>query len=235
MTIKTAMVMAAGMGTRMRPLTLDKPKPLIEVGGRTLLDHALDELPPAGIHEAVVNVHYLSDQIEAFVAARQDIKIHISDERAQLLDTGGGIRKALPLLGDSFAVLNSDNVWKSNGTPALAQLMPLWDEACMDSLLLLARREEAVGYTRAGDFELDADGLLHWRESETAPYVYASIYIARAEIFAALPEGPISTLEAWRSSIKKGRVFGHVFDGIWCDIGTPEAIAPAEAVLRGDG
>jgi N-acetyl-alpha-D-muramate 1-phosphate uridylyltransferase len=235
MTIKTAMVMAAGLGTRMRPLTLDKPKPLIEVAGRTLLDHALDELPPAGIDEAVVNVHYLPEQIEAFAATRQDINIHISDERAQLLDTGGGIRKALPLLGDSFAVLNSDNVWIHNGTPALAQLMPLWDEARMDSLLLLARREESVGYTRAGDFELDADGRVHWREGETAPYVYASLYLTRAEIFAELPEGPVSTLEAWRSSTKKGRVFGHIFDGIWCDIGTPGAIALAEAAVRDNG
>jgi N-acetyl-alpha-D-muramate 1-phosphate uridylyltransferase len=208
---------------------------LIKVGGRTLLDHALDELPPANIRKAVVNVHYLPEQIEAHCAARADIDIHISDERDQLLDTGGGIRKALPILGDSFAVLNSDNVWKSNGVPALAQLLPHWDATRMDSLLLLARRSEAVGYTRAGDFELDYDGRLRWREGETAPYVYASIYIARAEIFAELPEGPVSTLEAWRSSIAKGRVFGHIFDGIWCDIGTPQAIAPAEAILRGNG
>jgi N-acetyl-alpha-D-muramate 1-phosphate uridylyltransferase len=232
-TIKAAMIMAAGMGTRMRPLTLDKPKPLIQVGGRTLFDHALDQLPPAGIDTAVVNVHYLPEQIEAFAETRSDIDIHISDERGQLLDTGGGIKKALPLLGDCFAVLNSDNVWKDNGVPALAQLMPHWNAESMDSLLLLARREEAVGYTRAGDFELRNDGRLSWRQGETAPYVYASLYITRAEIFDALPEGPVSTLEAWRSSIAKGRVFGHVFDGIWCDIGTPQAIAPAEAVLAG--
>jgi N-acetyl-alpha-D-muramate 1-phosphate uridylyltransferase len=235
MTVKTAMIMAAGLGTRMRPLTLDKPKPLIEVAGRTLLDLALDELPPAGIHNAVVNVHYLPEQIEAYAKTRSDIDIHISDERAQLLDTGGGIRKALPYLGDSFAVLNSDNVWKANGASALAQLLPYWDEARMDSLLLLARRSEAVGYTRAGDFELEPDGRLRWREAETATYVYASMYIARAEIFAALPEGPVSTLEAWRTSLAKGRLFGHVFDGIWCDIGTPEAITPAEAVALSNG
>jgi N-acetyl-alpha-D-muramate 1-phosphate uridylyltransferase len=235
MAIDSAMIMAAGLGTRMRPLTLDRPKPLIQVGGRTLLDHAMDELPPAGIHKAVVNVHYLSEQIEAYAQKRHDIDIHISDERDQLLDTGGGIRKALPFLGNSFAVLNSDNVWKSNGVPALAQIMPLWDPERMDSLLLLARRDQAVGYTRAGDFELEADGRLRWRDGETASYVYASLYIARGEIFAELPEGPVSTLEAWRKSIAKGRVYGHVFDGIWCDIGTPEAIALAEAVLRGDG
>jgi N-acetyl-alpha-D-muramate 1-phosphate uridylyltransferase len=235
MSIKTAMVMAAGLGTRMRPLTLDKPKPLIKVAGRTLLDHALDELPPAGIDKAVVNVHYLPEQIEAFARNRTDIDIHISDERAQLLDTGGGIRKALPYLGDSFAVLNSDNLWKANGASALAQLLPYWDETRMDSLLLLAKRTEAVGYTRNGDFEIEADGRLRWREGETATYVYASIYIARAEIFAALPEGPVSTLEAWRSSIAKGRVFGHIFDGTWCDIGSPESIAPAEALLCSNG
>jgi N-acetyl-alpha-D-muramate 1-phosphate uridylyltransferase len=234
MAIKTAMVMAAGLGTRMRPLTLDRPKPLITVGGRTLLDHALDELPPAGIGTVVVNVHYLPEQIEAHADQRQDLTIHISDERSQLLDTGGGIRKALPLLGDSFAVLNSDNVWIHNGVPALAQLIPNWDPERMDSLLLLAPRSEAVGYTRAGDFDLDSDGRLSWREGDTAPFVYASMYITRADIFAALPDGPVSTLEAWRGSIQKGRIFGQVFDGLWCDIGTPQAIALTEAALHAD-
>jgi N-acetyl-alpha-D-muramate 1-phosphate uridylyltransferase len=228
--IDSAMIMAAGFGTRMRPLTVSTPKPLIKVAGRTLLDHALDQLPPAGIKNAVVNVHYLPEQIEAHARTRADINIHISDERAQLLDTGGGIRQALPYLGETFAVLNSDNLWKHHRTPALAQLLPHWDAARMDSLLLLARRSDAVGYSRAGDFELDTDGRLRWRTGETAPFVYASIYIARAEIFASLPEGPVSTLEAWRSSIKKGRVYGHIFDGIWCDIGTPAAIPLAEAL-----
>ncbi len=228
--INSAMIMAAGLGTRMRPLTRTLPKPLIKVRGRALLDHALDELIPAGIRKAVVNVHYLAEQVEAYCAARQDIDIHISDERAQLLDTGGGIRKALPLLGEQFAVLNSDNIWRSEATPALAQLLPHWQPERMDSLLLLAPRAAAVGYTRAGDFELGTDGRLSWRSSETATYVYASIYLTRADIFAALPEGPVSTLQAWHAASARGRLFGHVFDGVWCDIGTPASIALADVL-----
>jgi N-acetyl-alpha-D-muramate 1-phosphate uridylyltransferase len=228
--INTAMIMAAGLGTRMQPLTLTKPKPLIRVRGRTLLDHALDQLRPAGLHKAVVNVHYLPDQMEAHCAARQDVAITISDERAQLLETGGGVRKALPQLGAEFAVLNSDNIWLANGTPALAQLLPHWNPATMDSLLLLARRETAVGYTRAGDFELGADGRLAWRSGATAPYVYASIYISQQSQFNMLPEGKVSTLVAWQESVKNGRLYGHIFDGTWCDIGSPESIALAEAL-----
>jgi N-acetyl-alpha-D-muramate 1-phosphate uridylyltransferase len=224
------MILAAGLGTRMRPLTLTTPKPLIMARGKTLLDHALNELPPAGIGRAVVNVHYLADAIEAHVAVRTDLNISISDERGQLLETGGGVRKALPLLGDVFAVLNADNIWRANGTAALAQLLPHWDADKMDALLLLTPRSSAIGYSRAGDFELAADGRLARRSGQSAPYVYASIQIAKAPVFAALPEGPVSTNIAWDACLVRGRLYGHVFDGIWCDIGTPESIALAQAL-----
>ncbi len=228
--LKSAMILAAGLGTRMRPLTLTTPKPLIMARGKTLLDHALDELPPAGIARAVVNVHYFADAVVAHVAARGDLQIKISDERTQLLETGGGVRKALPLLDDVFAVLNADNIWRANGAAALAQLMPHWDADRMDALLLLAPRTTAIGYSRAGDFELTADGRLARRSGASAPYVYASIQIAKAHMFAALPEGPVSTNIAWDAALARGRLYGHVFDGVWCDIGTPESIALAQAL-----
>jgi N-acetyl-alpha-D-muramate 1-phosphate uridylyltransferase len=226
----SAMILAAGLGTRMRPLTLTKPKPLIVVRGRTLLDHALDELAPADIQAAVVNIHYMADQVEAHVAARRDLTIRVSDERDQLLETGGGVRKALPLLGDVFAVLNADNIWLGAGASALLQLLPHWDAGKMDALLLLTRRATAVGYSRAGDFELAADGRLQRRSGDFAPYVYASIQIAKAPMFAALPAGPASTNVAWDGAIARGRLYGHVFDGQWCDIGAPASIALAEAL-----
>ena len=225
-TLSHGMVLAAGLGTRMRPLTLHKPKPLIDVRGRTLLDHALDELVAAGSEHAVVNVHYLAEQIEAHVAMRHDLAITISDERDRLLDTGGGVRKALPLLGtDAFAVLNADNLWISQGPKALQQLLPHWHEARMDALLLLAPRHHAVGYTRAGDFELSDDGRLTRRHGTTADFVYASIMICHPRLFTHTPEGPFSTNICWDRAIAAGRLFGHVFDGIWCDVGTPETLA----------
>lgn len=227
---KSAMILAAGLGTRMRPLTLTTPKPLIMARGKTLLDHALDELPPASIQRAVVNVHYFADAVEAHLAARHDLHISISDERTQLLETGGGVRKALPLLGDVFAVLNADNIWRANGTAALAQLLPHWNAEKMDALLLLTPRATAIGYSRAGDFELATDGRLARRNGQSAPYVYASIQIAKAHMFAALPDGPVSTNIAWDESLARGRLYGHVFDGIWCDIGTPESLALAQAL-----
>jgi N-acetyl-alpha-D-muramate 1-phosphate uridylyltransferase len=228
--ITSAMILAAGLGTRMRPLTLTKPKPLMTVCGRTLLDHALDELLPAGINHAVVNVHYLADQVEAHLAARQDLRIDISDERQQLLETGGGVRKALAKLGTIFAVLNADNIWRANGPSALAQLIPHWNSDTMDALLLLTPRTHAIGYSRAGDFERGTDGHLTRRCGDHATYVYASIQIAQAHMFEALPEGPVSTNIAWDSAIARGRLFGCVFDGTWCDIGTPASIILAETL-----
>jgi N-acetyl-alpha-D-muramate 1-phosphate uridylyltransferase len=228
--LASAMILAAGLGTRMRPLTLATPKPLIVARGKALLDHALDELPPAGIKRAVVNVHYFADAVEAHVAARRDLHISISDERAQLLETGGGVRKALPLLDGVFAVLNADNIWRATGAPALAQLLPHWDADKMDALLLLTPRATAVGYSRTGDFELAPDGRIVRRSGPTARYVYASIQIAKAQMFAALPAGPVSTNIAWDAALARGRLYGHVFDGIWCDIGTPASIQLAEAL-----
>jgi N-acetyl-alpha-D-muramate 1-phosphate uridylyltransferase len=225
------MVLAAGLGTRMRPLTLSIPKPLIKVRGRSLLDHALDELVAAGASSAVVNVHYLADQVEAHLARRDDLSIVISDERDQLLDTGGGVRKALHKLGtDDFAVLNADNLWITNGPQALQQLMPHWDAARMDALLLLAPRARAIGYTRAGDFEIDNDGRLTRRKGDVADQVYASIMIAHPRLFADMPEGPFSTNLSWDRAIAQGRLFGHVFDGLWCDVGTPQTLALIDAL-----
>jgi N-acetyl-alpha-D-muramate 1-phosphate uridylyltransferase len=205
--IDTAMILAAGLGTRMQPLTLTTPKPLIKAAGRALLDHALDELAPAGIGKAVVNVHHLAAQVEAHCRARQDVQISISDERALLLETGGGVRKALPHLGESFA-----------------------DAARMDALLLLTPRDAAIGYSRAGDFELEKDGRVRRRHSDSATYVFASIQIAHRQLFEDLPDGPVSTNIAWDAAIGRGRLYGHVFDGLWCDVGTPESLALAEAL-----
>jgi N-acetyl-alpha-D-muramate 1-phosphate uridylyltransferase len=228
--IDTAMILAAGLGTRMQPLTLTTPKPLIKAAGRALLDHALDELAPAGIGKAVVNVHHLAAQVEAHCRARQDVQISISDERALLLETGGGVRKALPHLGESFAVLNADNIWRADSLPALAQLLPHWDAARMDALLLLTPRDAAIGYSRAGDFELEKDGRVRRRHSDSATYVFASIQIAHRQLFEDLPDGPVSTNIAWDAAIGRGRLYGHVFDGLWCDVGTPESLALAEAL-----
>lgn len=231
MKLAHGMVLAAGLGSRMRPLTLATPKPLIVARGRTLLDHALDELALAGATRAVVNVHYLAQQVEAHVARRHDLAIRISDERPALLDTGGGVKKALPWLGDApFATLNADNVWLARSTPALAQLLPHWDDATMDALLLLAPREQAIGYTRAGDFEMDAEGRLTRRSAETASHVFASIQICHPRLFANTPDGAFSTNLCWDRAIRAGRLFGHVFDGRWCDVGTPQALAQVDAL-----
>jgi N-acetyl-alpha-D-muramate 1-phosphate uridylyltransferase len=219
------MVMAAGLGTRMRPLTLNRPKPLLVARGRTLLDHALDELAAAGVNNAVVNVHYLAGQVIAHVTARQNISVRISDEQTQLLDTGGGVRKALPHLGkDVFAVLNSDNVWLTDTMPALSQLLPYWNDARMDALMLLVPREQAIGYDRAGDFEMDGEGRLSRRRGTQATYVWASIQLCHPRLFANTPEGPFSTNFCWDRAIAAGRLFGHVLDGRWCDVGTPAAL-----------
>ncbi|MDP3407530.1 MAG: nucleotidyltransferase family protein [Bosea sp. (in: a-proteobacteria)] len=227
------MVLAAGLGKRMRPITDTLPKPLVAIGGKPMLDHALDRLAQAGVEEAVVNVHHLADQIEAHLAGRAKPRVTISDERALLLETGGGVKKALPLLGhEPFFHVNSDSLWSETGGSAMQAMAQAWDARRMDMLLLLARREGSIGFDGRGDFFLDAHGLLTRRGSaDSAPYVYAGVAIMKPDLFADTPEGPFSLNLLFDRAIAAGRLHGIVLDGQWLHVGTPDAIAPAEAAF----
>jgi MurNAc alpha-1-phosphate uridylyltransferase len=227
---KRAMVLAAGIGKRMRPLTATVPKPLIEVRGRALIDYALDQLERAGVETAVVNVHYLPSLIRAHVGRRRRPKIVISDESGQLLDTGGGVVKALPELGDApFYVLNSDSFWIEGARPNLDWLAATWKEDAMDALLLLAPTVRAVGYRERGDFRMDSAGRLTRRgEREVVPFVYAGAAILHPRLFAHCPAGAFSLNRLFDRAIEGGRLFGMRMDGLWLHVGTPEAIGEAE-------
>ncbi len=231
--LKTAMVLAAGLGKRMRPVTDTLPKPLVNVGGRALLDHALDRVAETGIETAVVNVHYLADLVEAHVRERRRPRIVVSDERGALLETGGGIRKALPLLGGGpFLLLNSDSLWIDGGTPNLARLGAAWDVAHMDILLLVAEVAKSVGYQGPGDFSRDADGRLRRRgERASAPLVYAGVAILKPQLFDDTPDGAFSLNLLFDRAIVAGRLYGMPLDGQWLHVGTPDAIAAAEERL----
>jgi MurNAc alpha-1-phosphate uridylyltransferase len=231
---KTAMVLAAGLGKRMHPITLAMPKPLVEVGGKRLIDYAMTHLRGAGVSRAVVNVHHLADQLEAWASAQSAPQLVVSDERHELLDTGGGIVKALPQLGrDPFFVLNSDSFWLDGPEPALARLRCGWDGAAMDSLLLLCPRSSAVGYQGAGDFHLAEDGRLVRRQaSETAPFVYAGCFVVSPALFADAPKGPFSINLLWDRAQAEGRLFGIPHDGLWFHVGTPDSIAYAEEAMK---
>ena len=234
---KTAMVLAAGLGTRMRPLTDDRPKALVEVQGRALIDHVLDRLADAGVVKAVVNVHWFADRLEAHLAARgRGPKIVISDERAELLETGGGLKKAHPLLGDDpVFVANIDSVWIDRGD-ALADLVRLWNPETMDAALLLARREGSIGFEGDGDFFLRDDGGLAFRgAAASAPYAYMGVHITRPGYADNGPDGPFSLSLLWRKSAAEGRLFGCVLDGDWMHVGDPQARDRAEAKLAGEG
>lgn len=233
MKVTHGMVMAAGMGQRMRPLTNDRPKPLIQVGGRTLLDHGLDRLAEAGVHTVVVNVHYLGGQIIAHLADRTSPRILISDESAGLLDTGGGIKKALDLLGPApFFTLNTDALWTEGGAPTLGALADAYDEATMDAVLLLAPTVGSVGFTGAGDFHIDAENRLTRRRRDgEAPLVFAGVTLTHPRLFAKAPDGAFSTNLLWDRAIASGRLYGHRHGGRWMHVGTPDAVAQAEAVL----
>lgn len=229
----TAMVLAAGLGTRMRPLTDDRPKALVEVGGRALIDHVLDRLGGAGVIRAVVNVHWFADRLEGHLATRgRGPEIVISDERAELLETGGGLKKAIPLLGDDAVfVANIDSVWTDRGD-ALADLAAQWDPEQMDVALLLARREGAIGFEGGGDFFLGEDGRLTFRgEAAEAPFAYMGVHICRPGYVAEGPDGPFSLSGLWRRSAAAGRLFGCVLDGDWMHVGDPGARDEAEARL----
>ena len=231
---KTAMVMAAGLGKRMRPLTARRPKPLVELAGKALIDHVLDRLRAAGVRRVVVNVHYFPEQVEAHLAAHAaDLDVAISDERGLLLETGGGLVRALPLIdADPFLVVNSDNFWTDGDGDALRKLAAAWDGATMDALLLLVPRAEAGNHNGKGDFNLDASGHLQ-RGVDGADFVFTGIQIIAKRLLRDAPEGPFSTNVLWDRAIGEGRGYGQVHDGRWFDVGTPAAITATEAALTG--
>ena len=233
----TAFVLAAGMGSRMRPLTDDRPKPMVALAGRPLIDHVLDRLAASGITEAVVNVHYKAEVLLDHLAARRQPRIARSDERAALLDTGGGVIKARDLLGQApFLIHNSDTVWLERGVANLDSLIGAWDPQRMDSLLLLAERERSIGYDGAGDFELRADGsLARRRKGETVPHVFAGVSIAHPRLLEGAPAGAFSLNVLWDSAIAAGRLYGIVLDGLWMHVGTPQALAEAEQRIAQHG
>jgi MurNAc alpha-1-phosphate uridylyltransferase len=231
--IDRAMVLAAGLGKRMRPLTDTLPKPLVPVAGKALIDHVLDKLADAGVTQAVVNVHHRADQIEAHVKGRARPRIVISDERGELLDTGGGIVKALPHLGDApFFHMNSDTVWIEGVTPNLTRLAAQFDAARMDILLLLASTATSIGYDGRGDFNMAPDGRLSRRpERQVAPFVYAGAAILNPAIFGDAPAGAFSLNRLFDRAADAGRLHGLRLDGTWMHVGTPEAIKAAEAAI----
>ena len=232
--IETAMVLAAGLGKRMRPLTETTPKPLIEIAGKTLLDRGLDTLTASNVRRAVVNVHHLPDQIIEHVAGRRDPEITISDERDRLLDSAGGIIRALPLLGGNpFFVLNADTFWIDGPTPNLERLALAWDDTAMDILLMLARLEQATGHGGAGgDFHLSPDGRLIRAPGDPQALVYAGAAIVAPRIFSGASAEPASLNSYFDDAIARGRLFGLPMEGHWITVGTPEAIAPAEEALK---
>lgn len=231
-TITRAFVLAAGLGTRMRPITATVPKPLVSVAGKALIDHALDRAAEARLSHAIVNVHWIADKIEAHLAQRASAPaITISDEREALLETGGGVKKALAYLGaEPFVVFNSDSFWIEGAEPNLARLIAAWDDEAMDILLLVAPTASSLGYEGAGDFFREPDGRLSRRGTRTAaPFIYAGVSILKPELFAEAPEGAFSLNLLFDRAIARNRLFGLVLDGQWLHVGTPEAIAAAEA------
>ena len=228
--IHSAIVLSAGLGMRMRPLTDTIPKPLVRLAGRCLIDHVLSRIEGAGIERAVINVHYLADLIEAHLSNRDAPKILFSDERNVLLDTGGGVKKALSLLEDQpFIVHNSDSVWIEEATNNLSNLMSKWDPDDMDCLLLLAPVSDSLGYNGKGDFLLHEDGLLSRRkEGQDAPFVFAGVSVMKPQLFEDTPNAPFSLNLVWNKSIERKRLFGLKLDGQWMHIGTPQALQAAE-------
>jgi N-acetyl-alpha-D-muramate 1-phosphate uridylyltransferase len=231
----TAMIMAAGLGKRMRPLTATKPKPLIKVGGKALLDHVLEKLFAAGVKKVVVNVHYLPEALEAHLKSRQHgLEVVISDERDLLMETGGGLVKAAPLIdSDPFLALNSDNLWIDGPADTLKLLASQWDDAKMDALLLLVPLARALNHNGMGDFHMDRTGRIRRRErSHVAPFVFTGIQMASKRLLHGAPEGPFSTNLLWDRAIEGGRCFGAVHQGLWFDVGTPQSIGLTETALE---
>lgn len=231
---QTAMVLAAGLGLRMRPLTDTMPKPLIKVGGKALLDHVLDRLAEVGVARAVVNMHYLGEQIEAHIKGRTEPAIALSDERGLLLGTGGGVMKALPALGTApFFHVNSDTIWIDGPQPNLLRLAEAFDPSTMDVLLLLAPTTGSIGYAGRGDFFMQGDGTLRRRaEREVAPFVYAGAAILSPALFKDAPAGEFSLTLLFDRAAERGRLHGLRLEGLWMHVGTPEAIAEAEKAIK---
>ncbi|MCL6730366.1 nucleotidyltransferase family protein [Sphingomonas hankyongi] len=231
----TAMIMAAGLGKRMRPLTATKPKPLIEVAGKALLDHVLERLRIAGVQRVVVNVHYLADALEAHLSSRASgLEIVISDERSLLLETGGGLVKAAPLIdSDPFLAINSDNLWIDGPADTLKLLASQWDDERMDALLLLVPLARAENHHGIGDFHMDRTGRVRRRaKSHVAPFVFTGVQMVSKRLLRDAPDGPFSTNILWNRAIDEGRCFGAVHQGLWFDVGTPTSIPLTEAALQ---
>ena len=232
---RTAMIMAAGLGKRMRPLTATKPKPLIAVAGKALLDHVLDRLRGAGVKKVVVNVHYLADAVEAHLASRKHgLEVVISDERKLLMETGGGLVQAADLIdSDPFLAINSDNLWIDGPADTLRLLASHWDDKKMDALLLLVPLARAQNHRGIGDFHMDRQGRLRRRDkSRVAPFVFTGIQILSKRLLRDAPTGPFSTNVLWNRAIAEGRCFGAVHQGLWFDVGTPRSIKLTEATLE---
>ena len=230
---KTGIVLAAGLGKRMHPITQTMPKPMVRVQGKPMLDRALDALDGTGVEKAVVNVHHLAEQIETHIETRISPAIEISDEREQLLDSGGGVKNALPILGDNpFYVLNGDSFWIEGTRPNLQHMSEYWNAQEMDILLLLANMTEAVGFDGKGDFQMDENGRLERRnELEIAPFAYAGAAIMKPELFDDTPDKPFSLNLLFDRALEQGRLFGLRLDGLWLHVGTPEAIREAEEAI----
>ncbi|MEM6858664.1 MAG: nucleotidyltransferase family protein [Pseudomonadota bacterium] len=228
----TAMVMSAGLGKRMRPLTATQPKPLVRVAGKALVDHALDRLAEAGVGRAVVNVHYLADALEAHVLERRSPSVTISDEREELLETGGGLIKAQAHLPDPFFCLNADNIWLDGPRNAFADLSNRWDPEVMDALLLVVPHVRASNFAGQGDFYMDPVGKLSRRKpGRLAPFIYTGIQLVSQRLLRDAPEGRFSTNILWNRAIEEERLYGLSFTGEWFEVGTPQAIEPTERVL----
>jgi MurNAc alpha-1-phosphate uridylyltransferase len=227
------MVLAAGLGTRMRPLTNDRPKSLIEVAGRTLLDHAIDRFVAAGVKMVVVNVHYKGEMIIAHLKNRRDVDIRIQDERDKLLDTGGALKRALPLFNDEpVFTYNSDSIWLESLGSNLGRMAAMWDDAAMDCLMLMAPTFSSIGFEGKGDFTMDANGRLKRREPQrVAPFGWPGVQIIHPRLIARGPEGAFSTNKLWDMAIAQERLFGIRLEGKWMHVGTPEARDEANAFM----
>lgn len=227
---ETAMVLAAGLGTRMRPLTDQIPKPMVRLRGRPLIDHVLDRIAAAGIPRAVVNVHHFADALETHLSKRTTPKVVISDERGEVLDTGGGVVKALPVLGKTpFLIHNSDSVWIEGVGSNLERMFKAWDPDRMDTLMLLALASRSLGYDGLGDFEMDGAGLVTRRAPpKIAPFVFTGVSIAHPRLFKGAPEGRFSLNTVWDRAIERERVYGIRLEGLWMHVGTPQALDDAE-------
>lgn len=232
----TAMVLAAGLGKRLRPITDTVPKPLVVVAGRTLLDRTLDALAAAGVESAVVNCHYLGSMIDTHLAGRATPRIHLSNEANQLLETGGGVKRALARLGKGpFLVVNADIAWEDAETPALNRLAAAWRDRTMDALLLLHKVATASGYDGAGDYDIEGGLLRRRRDRPAAPLVFTGIQILHPRLFADAPEGPFSLTDLYDKAEAEGRLFGLIHDGAWYHIGTPAGLEEADSRLRPHG